>query len=45
MLMCLDFLHRNQLSHMDIKLENFLVFEKDGIKRVKLIDFNSYDES
>lgn len=46
MIKSLDFLHRNKISHMDLKMENFLVFNKDdGTRTIKLIDFNSYDNS
>lgn len=45
MLNCLDFLHRCKIAHMDIKIENFLLFQQGEKKTIKLIDFNSYDTS
>lgn len=45
MLKSVDFLHKNKIAHMDLKIENFLIFEKEGKKVVKLIDFNSFYSS
>ena len=33
-----NFLHSSQISHRDLKLENFLMHKKDSLD-IKLIDF------
>lgn len=42
MLESINYLHSLKIAHLDIKLENFLIFNYKGETRIKLIDFNSY---
>lgn len=42
MIEAVDYLHKQNIAHIDIKLENFLLFGDDvDSSKVKLIDFNS----
>lgn len=41
MIDCLDFMHKNHYAHMDIKIENYLLFDDTDRLKVKLTDFNS----
>ena len=40
MINCIDFMHRNNYAHLDIKIENFLLFEENEGLKVKLTDYN-----
>jgi calcium-dependent protein kinase len=33
------YLHKNNITHRDIKLENFLLFREDDLTHIKMIDF------
>jgi len=39
MLVAVHYLHRNNIVHRDLKLENFVIFHSEGVKVLKLIDF------
>ena len=42
MLESINYIHKKNIVHLDIKIENFLLFDYKEKIRVKLIDFNSY---
>ena len=35
----LCYLHKNNITHRDIKLENFILFRENDISHIKMIDF------
>ena len=35
----LDYLHSKRISHRDIKPENFMLYKKDDMTCIKMIDF------
>lgn len=35
----LEYLHGNKISHRDIKPENFMLYKKDDLTQIKMIDF------
>ena len=39
MLSSISYLHTNLICHRDIKLDNFLLYKKNDISIIKLIDF------